>query len=532
MNEQKFEHLHDPNMPRCLRGYFISFFSHSSLLNYALTSKTSLQNSQQELNIRAKEQLLNSWHSSQGVSRYEAIRTVNARYHRCLARLLTHGQWFLPFSFKELDDKTWQIAALLGDEDALIKCLGDTINTARDPHDFTVADLLVFAGHWTLLIKFINTGIFTVDYFTGDIDRLLKFAGSGGHNDFVSQLAPVLSLLTLNTDDHLYFCTYLLMGGHLEKFLAYATQYQLDTNQLVLQYPGLHIDTAAAGNWHVSDLLIEQYGFDCRFQTQRGNTLLHQAAYHGKTLKFKQLIEMHHLDKYQKDKTGKLPLHYAAMKGCTDIIALYTVDDWLLIDNMHYTAIHYLISTQNNAVLKKILPQLKQHTDITSLRSFCNNSLLMTCANAGNIDAFETLMPAFGNSEAVLSFRNECDYNIALQAMLHTQRQFTVYLINKFGLTCISCKSTPDSTETICHRLIKLARPQVTLSKFLHLIESLEETYPGKIKSLMDDNGLTIEQLCQDALRVSAIAENDDDRIEDLLEREAQLQANPIHFTN
>ncbi len=45
------------------------------------------------------------------------------------------------------------------------------------------------------------------------------------------------------------------------------------------------------------------------------------------------MIKIHPLDKYQKDKAGKLPLHYAAMKGCTAIIELYTLDDWLLIDS-------------------------------------------------------------------------------------------------------------------------------------------------------------------------------------------------------
>ncbi len=83
-----------------------------------------------------------------------------------------------------------------------------------------------------------------------------------------------------------------------------------------------------------------------------------------------------------------------------------------------YTILHYLIENRSNATLQEVLTTLGNHVDITSLISIFENNLLMICAQAGNIQGFEMLMPLFGDAESMLNFHNALGYNICLQAMV------------------------------------------------------------------------------------------------------------------
>ncbi len=62
-----------------------------------------------------------------------------------------------------------------------------------------------------------------------------------------------------------------------------------------------------------------------------------------------------------------------------------------------------------------------------------------------------------------------------------------------------------------------MARPKIDLHVWLNLIEKIEAIYPGKIKSISNRDGVTVEQLCQDALRVSVVAESVHETVELLL---------------
>ena len=199
----------------------------------------------------------------------------------------------------------------------------------------------------------------------------IHFAARGGHLHIINRLSDRSNITAMDNNKELPI-HFAALKGHLETFqrlLQFGRDFEVgidikcrDLSVTVQEDPDgtltpLYL-AVSSGHLKIVEYLINE-GADVNVRSFRKRTILHEAARQTIPEMFELLLK-HNLGPFEKDETGKTPLHIAAIVGNSKIIDIYLkmqdIDTGLgILDAESYSALVFAIGNKHAKIAEKLI---------------------------------------------------------------------------------------------------------------------------------------------------------------------------------
>lgn len=318
-------------------------------------------------------------------------------------------------------EEIWPIAALCGDQKWLVENVSrDEFDNLMDMHGYTVFEYLAIAGHiadMQILYehKYISKAALLKHY-----SAMLEYAAFGGSEKAITKLKGTKNPLCLPK---------LLQGGHLTLALKLFAE-EIKAKKESAEINAINLAAAQHGHFTVCDYLEKELGASSTtVDPEWGHCQVHFAARFNDLPRVKKLLQNSGSKTGPKDKSGKLPVHYAALGGAATTLvyllklSLETVQGNLL-DNSNPLSL--VVRRGDVELASKLVSEFNLDPRLIDKR---DQTLLFCAALSGDWQAFVNMRDRFN----IVNKPNKTRTTTFMTAIVNARARFVEQYLRHYG---------------------------------------------------------------------------------------------------